>query len=40
MWTDWGIPTMAFDIYLKGFDVQTINVRSLLDGLVPVTGVG
>lgn len=40
MWTDWGIPTMAFDIYLEGFDVQTINIRSLFSGLVPTTGVG
>ena len=40
MWTDWGIPTLAFDIYLKGFDVQTINVRDLFDGNVPVTGIG
>jgi len=40
MWTDWGIPTLAFDIYLKAFDVQTINVRDLLAGMVPVTGVG
>lgn len=40
MWTDWGIPTMAFDIYLKGIDIQTINVRSLFDGDLPVTGLG
>lgn len=40
VWSDWGIPVLAFDIYLKGFDVQTINVKSLLNGYVPVTGVG
>lgn len=40
LWTDWGIPTLAFDIYLEGFDVQTLNVRSLLNGVLPVTGVG
>ena len=40
MWTDWGIPTLAFDIYLKPFDVQTINVRSLFNGDVPATGAG
>jgi hypothetical protein len=40
MWTDWGVPTAAFDIYLEGFDVQSINVRSLFNGVVPVTGVG
>jgi len=32
LWTDWGVPTLAFDIYLKGFDVQTINVRDLFNG--------
>lgn len=40
VWTDWGIPTMAFDIYLAGFDVQTINVRHLFNGVVPSTGEG
>ena len=40
MWTDWGIPTAAFDIYLGAFDVQTINVRDLLNGVVPATGAG
>src|SRR4051795_13302792 len=23
LWTDWGIPTLAFDIFLTGYDVQT-----------------
>ncbi|HEY0781016.1 MAG TPA: hypothetical protein VGE98_01065, partial [Thermoanaerobaculia bacterium] len=23
LWTDWGIPTLAFDVYLTGYDVQT-----------------
>lgn len=40
LWTDWGIPTMAFDIYLAPFDVQTINVRNLFSGVLPSTGVG
>jgi hypothetical protein len=40
MWTDWGIPTLAFDIYLEGFDVQTISVRNLFDGQIPATGIG
>ena len=40
LWTDWGIATMAFDVYLVPFDVQTVNVRSLLDGTVPSTGAG
>lgn len=40
VWTDWGIPTMAFDIWLDGFDVQPINIRHLFDGIVPSTGAG
>ncbi len=40
LWTDWGIPTLAFDIYLTGYDVQTLNVRDLLQGRLPVTGSG
>ena len=39
LWTDWGVPTLAFDVYLTGYDVQTINVRDLFRGDVPVTGV-
>ena len=40
LWTDWGIPTLAFDVYLDGFDVQTINLRDLFSGNVPSTGDG
>ncbi len=38
LWTDWGIPTLGFDIYLDAFDVQTINVRDLFTGNIPSTG--
>ena len=38
LWTDWGVPTLAFDIFLTGYDVQTLNVRDLLRGQVPRTG--
>ncbi|HVR99313.1 MAG TPA: hypothetical protein VMW27_22015 [Thermoanaerobaculia bacterium] len=38
LWTDWGVPTLAFDIYLTGYDAQTLNVRELLRGELPVTG--
>lgn len=38
LWTDWGIPTLAFDIFLTGYDVQTINVRDLILGNLPATG--
>lgn len=41
LWTDMSIPTFDFDIYLTGYDVQTINIRNLFtfgDGVgVPVT---
>ena len=38
LWTDWGVPTLAFDMYLTGYDVQTLNVRDLFHGQLPVTG--
>lgn len=38
LWTDEGIPTFNFNIYLTGYDVQTINLRSIFDsGALPVT---
>ena len=40
LWTDCGVPSMAFDVYLTGFDVQTINLRDVLNGKVPQTGLG
>jgi len=39
-WTDWGVPTIAFDVFLPAFDVQTINVRDTFNGMVPSTGEG
>jgi hypothetical protein len=38
VWTDWGVPTAAFDIYLEANDIQTISLRSLFNGNVPSTG--
>jgi len=38
LWTDWGVPTLAFDVYLTGYDVQSFNVRDLLQGKLPTTG--
>ncbi|HYX25789.1 MAG TPA: hypothetical protein VFC23_16670 [Thermoanaerobaculia bacterium] len=38
LWTDWGVPTLAFDVYLTGYDVQTLNVRDLFAGKLPETG--
>lgn len=41
IWTDWGIPTAAFTLYLHPNDVQTLNLRDLLNtGLSPITGPG
>lgn len=39
LWTDWGVPTLAFDVFLTGYDVQTLNVRDFFQqGQLPVTG--
>ena len=38
LWTNWGLPTLAFDVYLTGFDVQTLNLRDLFNGRLPETG--
>lgn len=37
LWTDQSVPTLDFDLYLTGFDVQTINLRDLFNGHVPRT---
>jgi hypothetical protein len=37
MWTDESIPTLDFDVYLTGYDVQTINLRDIFNGILPVT---
>ncbi len=38
LWTDLGVPTLAFDVYLTGYDVQTINLRDILaNGQLPQT---
>jgi hypothetical protein len=36
-WTDESIPTLDFDIYLTGYDVQTINVCDIFNGNLPRT---
>jgi hypothetical protein len=39
LWTDLSIPVLDFDVYLTGYDVQTINLRDILvHGNLPVTG--
>ncbi|HEX6903697.1 MAG TPA: hypothetical protein VF789_28565 [Thermoanaerobaculia bacterium] len=38
LWTDMGIPTLAFDLYLTGYDVQTVNLRDIfVQGTLPRT---
>ncbi|MEX1312091.1 MAG: hypothetical protein AB1Z65_16855 [Candidatus Sulfomarinibacteraceae bacterium] len=38
VWTDWGVPTLAFDIFLGPDDIRTVNLRSIFDGVIPSTG--
>ncbi len=38
LWTDAGVPTFAFDIYLGGYDVQEIVLETLFQGVLPHTG--
>lgn len=40
LWTDWGVPTLAFDLVLRRDDVQTLNLRDLFAGNLPATGGG
>jgi hypothetical protein len=40
LWTDWGIPTLGFDVFLTPFDLQSFNVRDLFNGNIPSTGEG
>lgn len=37
LWTDLGVPTLAFDVYLTGYDIQTVNLRDILAGRLPAT---
>src|SRR3569623_393246 len=37
LWTDESIPTLDFDVYLTGYDVQTNNIRDIFNGNLPVT---
>jgi hypothetical protein len=37
LWTDLGVPTLAFDLYLTGYDTQTLNLRDLFAGNPPQT---
>ena len=37
LWTDWGVPSLGFQVYLTGYDVQTIDLRQIFNGVLPVT---
>jgi hypothetical protein len=37
LWTDLGVPTLRFNVYLTGFDVQTVNLRDIFNGVLPAT---
>ncbi|MGD2113442.1 MAG: hypothetical protein PVG07_00205 [Acidobacteriota bacterium] len=37
VWTDLSVPVLDFDVYLTGYDVQTINMRDILNGVLPQT---
>lgn len=37
LWTDRGVPTLAFDIYLTGYDMEWVDLRLLFDGILPQT---
>jgi hypothetical protein len=36
-WTDESIPTLDFDVYLTGYDVVTVSVRDVFNGILPRT---
>lgn len=37
-WTDWGVPTIDFDVYLTGYDFEVFNLYGIfLTGDVPIT---
>jgi hypothetical protein len=40
LWTDCSFPALSFPVYLPGDGVQTLNLRAVLAGQLPVTGPG
>ena len=40
LWTDWSFPLLTFNIFLAGYDVQSINLRDILVSGVVVSAVG
>ena len=37
VWTDWGVASLGFQVYLTGYDVQTISMREVFGGQLPLT---
>lgn len=37
LWSDQGVPAANFVVYLTGYDLQSFNVRDILNGVVPRT---
>src|SRR4029078_1347230 len=37
LWTDLSVPTFDFNVYLTGYDVQTVSLRDIFHGIVPRT---
>jgi hypothetical protein len=37
VWSDLSVPVLDFDVYLTGFDVQTLSLRDVLNGKLPLT---
>jgi hypothetical protein len=38
LWSDLSVPVLAFDLYLTGYDMITIDVADILNGRMPKTG--
>jgi hypothetical protein len=36
-WTDWTQPTFDFDVFLSGYDVVTVNIFDVFQGILPIT---
>src|SRR5580692_1552579 len=37
IWTDLGVPVFTFNVYLTGYDIQLVDLRSVLNGTLPAT---
>ncbi|HVS82831.1 MAG TPA: hypothetical protein VHE60_13960 [Pyrinomonadaceae bacterium] len=37
IWSDLGVPVLNFNVYLTGYDVETVNMRNVLAGTLPRT---